>query len=154
MGPPVKLVNQRLKPGIGLGEIRAKDIVRHTLIPGHRFEPPMSSITRGKPEQLPLMHDMSKSGLTVGLLLNMRGYQFLFHQLKILLPGASGFEALKMFDTFLQQQGSNLLLVLDNAYRIPVGNLRNVLHATTCIHFVLLCQPHDNIRQLEAIIGL
>lgn len=73
---------------------------------------------------------------------------------KILLPGASGFEALRTFDTFLQQQGSNLLLVLDNVHRIPVENLRDVLHATTCIHFVLLCQPNDNIRQLEAITGL
>lgn len=73
---------------------------------------------------------------------------------KILLPGASGFEALRTFDTFMKQQGSNLLLVLDNAHRIPVENLRDVLHATTCIHFVLLCQPHDNIRQLEAITGL
>ncbi|KKY74710.1 SEC-C metal-binding domain-containing protein [Klebsiella michiganensis] len=73
---------------------------------------------------------------------------------KILLPGASGFEALRTFDTFLQQQGSNLLLVLDNVHRIPVENLRDILHATTCIHFVLLCQPHDNIRQMEAMTGL
>ncbi|WP_374748745.1 SEC-C metal-binding domain-containing protein [Klebsiella variicola] len=73
---------------------------------------------------------------------------------KILLPGASGFEALRTFDIFLQQQGSNLLLVLDNAHRIPLDNLRDVLHATTCIHFVLLCQPHDNVRQLEAMTGL
>ncbi|WP_432340465.1 SEC-C metal-binding domain-containing protein [Yersinia enterocolitica] len=73
---------------------------------------------------------------------------------KILLPGASGFEALRTFDTFLQQQGANLLLVLDNAHRIPVENLRDVLNATTCIRFVLLCQPHDNVRQLEATTGL
>lgn len=73
---------------------------------------------------------------------------------KILLPGASGFEALRTFDAFLQQQGANLLLVLDNAHRIPVENLRDVLNAATCIHFVLLCQPHDNVRQLEAAIGL
>lgn len=73
---------------------------------------------------------------------------------KILLPGASGVEALRTFDTFLQQRGGNLLLVLDNAHRIPVENLRDVLHATTHIHFVLLCQPHDTVRQLEAMIGL
>lgn len=73
---------------------------------------------------------------------------------RILLPGASGVEALRTFDTFLQQRNDNLLLVLDNAHRIPVENLRDVLHATTRIHFVLLCQPHDNVRQLEAMTGL
>lgn len=28
------------------------------------------------------------------------------------------------------------------------------MSATTCIHFVLLCQPHENVRQLEATTGL
>lgn len=73
---------------------------------------------------------------------------------KILLPGASGYEAMRMFDTFLGQQGTTLLLVLDNAHRIPVDNLRDVLNATQNLHFVLLCQPHDNVRELEAITGL
>ncbi|MBF7981165.1 MULTISPECIES: SEC-C metal-binding domain-containing protein [Rahnella] len=72
---------------------------------------------------------------------------------RILLPGASGVEALRTFDTVLRQRNDSLLLVLDNAHRIPVENLRDVLHATTCIHFVLLCQPHDNVRQLEAMTG-
>ena len=72
---------------------------------------------------------------------------------KILLPGASGYEALKTFDTFLSQQEINLLLVLDNAHRVPVDNLRDVLNATSCIRFVLLCQPNDNVRQLEAVTG-
>lgn len=49
---------------------------------------------------------------------------------RILLPGASGIEALRTFDTFLQQWNDNLLLVLDNAHRIPVENLQDVLHAT------------------------
>ncbi|MFT6908032.1 MAG: hypothetical protein ACJAS1_004720 [Oleiphilaceae bacterium] len=73
---------------------------------------------------------------------------------KILLPGASGFEALRTFDTFLGQQKVTLLLVLDNAHRIPVDNLRDVLNATQNLRFVLLCQPHDNVRELEAITGL
>ena len=73
---------------------------------------------------------------------------------KILLPGASGYEALKTFDTFLNQQRATILLVLDNAHRVPVENLRDVLNATRCIRFVLLCQPHDNIRELEAVTGL
>ncbi len=73
---------------------------------------------------------------------------------KILLPGASGYEALRTFDTFLDQQEATLLLVLDNAHRVPVENLRDVLNATKCIRFVLLCQPHDNVRELEAVTGL
>lgn len=73
---------------------------------------------------------------------------------KILLPGASGYEALRTFDTFLDQQGVSLLLVLDNAHRVPVENLRDALNATKCIRFVLLCQPHDNVRELEAVMGL
>ncbi|HAV1851677.1 SEC-C metal-binding domain-containing protein [Enterobacter hormaechei] len=73
---------------------------------------------------------------------------------RILLPGASGVDALRTFDTYLQQRGDNLLLVLDNAHRIPVENLRDVLQATSRIHFVLLCQPDDTVRQLEAMTGL
>lgn len=73
---------------------------------------------------------------------------------KILLPGASGYEALRTFDTYLDQQGTALLLVLDNAHRVPLENLRDVLNATKCIHFVLVCQPHDNVRELEAVTGL
>ncbi|HGE6932740.1 TPA: SEC-C metal-binding domain-containing protein [Enterobacter cloacae] len=73
---------------------------------------------------------------------------------RILLPGASGVDALRTFDTYLQQRGDNLLLVLDNAHRIPVENLRDVLQATSRIHFVLLCQPDDTVLQLEAMTGL
>ncbi|KAA0696103.1 ATP-binding protein [Halopseudomonas laoshanensis] len=73
---------------------------------------------------------------------------------KILLPGASGYEALRTFDTFLNQQGTTLLLVLDNAHRVPMENLRDVLNATKCMRFILLCQPHDNVRELEAVTGL
>ncbi|MEE4482213.1 AAA family ATPase [Serratia ficaria] len=73
---------------------------------------------------------------------------------KILLPAASGFEVLRTFDTYLKQQGAPLLLVLDNAHRLPAENLRDVLNATTHIRFVLLCQPHKNVRELEAITGL
>ncbi|MGY3960916.1 SEC-C metal-binding domain-containing protein [Aeromonas popoffii] len=73
---------------------------------------------------------------------------------KILLPGSSGYEALRTFDSFLKQQNVTLLLVLDNAHRIPVENLRNVLNAATNIRFVLLCQPHDNVRELEAVLDL
>jgi len=74
--------------------------------------------------------------------------------LRILLPGASGYEALRTFDTYIDQQGTTPLLVLDNAHRVPIENMRDVLNATKCVRFVLLCQPHDNVRELEAVTGL
>lgn len=46
------------------------------------------------------------------------------------------------------------MLVLDNAHRVPAENLRDVLNATTHIRFVLLCQPHENVRELEVMTGL
>lgn len=73
---------------------------------------------------------------------------------KILLPGATGIEALRSLDIFMGQQKSTVLVVLDNAHRIPAPNLRDVLNATKTIQFVLLCQPHDNISELEAIMGI
>ncbi len=73
---------------------------------------------------------------------------------KVLLPGASGIEALRIFDTFLEKHQINMLLVLDNAHRIPVVNLRDVLNASKHIRFVLLCQPHNNVSELEAVTGV
>ncbi|MFR5283331.1 MAG: hypothetical protein ACLTGU_01770 [Escherichia coli] len=73
---------------------------------------------------------------------------------RILLLGASGFEALRSFDTYLKEQGTTLVLVLDNAHRVPAENLLDVLNATTHIRFVLLCQPHENVRELEVMTGL
>lgn len=72
---------------------------------------------------------------------------------RILLPGASGVEALRTFDTFLQQRNDNLLLVLDNAHRI-LWALR--MFCTPQPVSILCCcaQPHDNVRQLEAMTGL
>lgn len=76
------------------------------------------------------------------------------NQQKFLLTGASGYENLRAVDTYLQNQGTTLLLVLDNSHRVPVEDLLDVLDATTRIHFVLLCQPHDNVRKLEAVTGV
>lgn len=73
---------------------------------------------------------------------------------KVLLPGASGSEAIRTFDRFLKQNGRSLLVVIDNAHRIPVANLRDLLNATRHIRFILLCQPHENIRELEALMAL
>lgn len=73
---------------------------------------------------------------------------------QILLPGASGYEAIRAFDRFMEQAEAPLLVVIDNAHRIPVANLRDLLNATRYISFILLCQPHENVRELEAVMRL
>ncbi|HHN0156304.1 SEC-C metal-binding domain-containing protein [Pseudomonas nitroreducens] len=73
---------------------------------------------------------------------------------KILLPGASGYEAVRAFDRFMEQAEAPLVVVVDNAHRIPVANLRDLLNATRHIRFILLCQPHENVRELEAVMTL
>ncbi|WP_244647543.1 ATP-binding protein [Pseudomonas kielensis] len=73
---------------------------------------------------------------------------------KILLPGASGYEAIRAFDRFLEQAEAPLIVVVDNAHRVPVTNIRDLLNATRHIRFILLCQPHENVRELEAVMGL
>lgn len=72
----------------------------------------------------------------------------------ILLPGASGYEAIRAFDRFMEQAEAPLVVVVDNAHRIPVANLRDLLNATRHIRFILLCQPHENVRELEAVMTL
>jgi hypothetical protein len=73
---------------------------------------------------------------------------------QILLPGASGYEAIRAFDRFLEQAKASLVVVIDNAHRVPVVHLRDLLNATRHIRFTLLCQPHENVRELEAIMKL
>lgn len=73
---------------------------------------------------------------------------------KILLPGSSGYEAIRTFDRFMEQAEASLVVVVDNAHRIPVANLRDLLNATRHIRFILLCQPHENVRELEAVMTL
>lgn len=73
---------------------------------------------------------------------------------QILLPGASGYEAIRAFDRFMEQAEAPLLVVVDNAHRIHVANLRDLLNATRHIRFILLCQPHENVRELEAVMTL
>ncbi|WP_457793223.1 SEC-C metal-binding domain-containing protein [Pseudomonas syringae] len=73
---------------------------------------------------------------------------------KILLPGASGYEAIRAFDRFLEQVQAPLVVVIDNAHRVPVAHLRDLLNATRHIRFTLLYQPHENVRELESVMTL
>jgi AAA domain len=69
---------------------------------------------------------------------------------QVLLPGATGIQALRALDRFLSTSGSQALVVLDNAHRVPVNDLRMLIDATQQLRFVLLAQPSTSIAELEA----
>lgn len=71
---------------------------------------------------------------------------------QILLPGASGVDALRALDRFLGASGVHALVVLDNAGRVPASDLRMLVDATQHLRFVLLAQPTPSIAELEATI--
>jgi hypothetical protein len=73
---------------------------------------------------------------------------------QVLLPGATGVEALRALDRFLGANAARALVVLDNAHRVPAGDLRMLIEATRHLRFVLLAQPSPSIAELEATIGL
>ncbi len=73
---------------------------------------------------------------------------------QILLPGASGIEALRALDRFLGANGARALVVLDNAHRVAANDLRMLVDATQHLRFVLLAQPTPSLTELEAMIGV
>jgi hypothetical protein len=72
----------------------------------------------------------------------------------ILYPGATGLESLSTLGAYLKEQDRQPIIVLDNAHRIPAKNLRAVIDAAVNIRFILLCQPSDELRIIEAHLGL
>lgn len=73
---------------------------------------------------------------------------------QVLLPGATGVEALRALDRFLGANNARAIVVLDNAHRVPANDLRMLIEATRYLRFVLLAQPSPSIAELEATIGL
>lgn len=73
---------------------------------------------------------------------------------KVLLPGTSGIESLRALDRFLGENAARALVVLDNAHRVPAGDLRMLFDATQNLRFVLLAQPSPSIAELEATTSL
>ena len=73
---------------------------------------------------------------------------------QVLLPGASGIEALRALDRFLGANEVQALVVLDNAHRVPANDLRMLVDATQHLRFVLLAQPTPSIAELEAMIAV
>lgn len=73
---------------------------------------------------------------------------------QVLLPGASGIEALRALDRFIGTNGVKALVVLDNAHRVPANDLRMLVDATQHLRYVLLAQPTPSIAELEATIAV
>lgn len=73
---------------------------------------------------------------------------------QVLLPGATGIEALRALDRFLGNQRAHAMVVLDNAHRVPADDLRMLIEATRNLRLVLLAQPSSSIAELETGTGL
>jgi hypothetical protein len=73
---------------------------------------------------------------------------------KILYPGATGLESLSALSIHLKSLDKQPIIVLDNSHRMPAENLRSVIDAASSIQFILLCQPSDNLRLIEAQLGV
>lgn len=73
---------------------------------------------------------------------------------EILLPGASGVEILLAIGRQLADDGLTATVVLDNAHRVPAGDLVALINASDTIYFVLLAQPGPAVARIEATLGL
>jgi hypothetical protein len=73
---------------------------------------------------------------------------------KVLLPGATGMEALRALDTFIGVHAFRAFVVLDNAHRVSAADLRMLFDATRHLRFILLGQPSTSLSELEAMVGV
>jgi hypothetical protein len=73
---------------------------------------------------------------------------------EILLPGASGTEILFAIGRHLAEDKLTATVVLDNAHRVPAGDLVSLVNASEHLRFILLAQPGTSIARIEAMIGI
>lgn len=73
---------------------------------------------------------------------------------RVLLPGATGIDTLRALDMYLADNGSEALVVLDNAHRVPVNDLRMLIDATRHLKFIMLAQPAATILEIETTLGV
>lgn len=69
---------------------------------------------------------------------------------QVLLPGATGIEALRALDRYLAAHGKPAIVVLDNAHRVSASDVRTLVEATQHLRFVLLAQPGTLVSEIEA----
>jgi hypothetical protein len=73
---------------------------------------------------------------------------------EILLPGASGTEILVAIGRHLAEDGLTVIVVLDNAHRVPAVDLVPLVGASTQLRFLFLAQPNASTARLEATLGI
>lgn len=73
---------------------------------------------------------------------------------RVLMPGASPLESLRLLDRHLGTRGMSAVVVIDNAHAVPARNLVEVVRATAHLRFALLCQPGGSTAEIEALAGI
>lgn len=73
---------------------------------------------------------------------------------EVLLPGATGSEILQLIGKRIAETGDDVMIVIDNAHRIPPGDLVQLVQNGAAFGFVLLCQPDRNVAELESVLRL
>ena len=72
---------------------------------------------------------------------------------QVLLPGATGIEALRALDAYLASNDRHALVVLDNAHRVAASDLRVLIDATRHLRFVLLAQPSASVLEVGTLLS-
>jgi hypothetical protein len=73
---------------------------------------------------------------------------------KILLPGATGVEALRQLDVYLKLDGLSPIVMLDNVHRVSAESLKRIVDVTSALKFVFLAQPLGTLPEIEALLGV
>lgn len=73
---------------------------------------------------------------------------------QVLLPGATGIEALRALDAYLASKDRHALVVLDNAHRVAASDLRVLIDATRHLRFVLLAQPSASVLEVGTLLSV
>lgn len=73
---------------------------------------------------------------------------------EILLPGASGNDILHIINSRLNSEKKDVTIVLDNSHSVEVTAIQNVISQCGNIKFILICQPSENVRELEAVLNV
>jgi hypothetical protein len=67
---------------------------------------------------------------------------------EVLLPGANGLDMLRLLERRLERHRIDAVIVIDNAHRIPMQDLRTLIEATRRLRIVVLCQPSPEVHAL------
>jgi hypothetical protein len=73
---------------------------------------------------------------------------------KLLLPGATGTEMLRAIGLRLQAERTHVVIVIDNAHRIPAQILHMIVQQIPHAHFVFLAQPGAAVQELQATLAI